>query len=89
MERHFRGYSVQHIPRNENLEADGLAKTAASKKPLPPDVFYVTIPSIMVKRLHHIQAEDCRASLVSFIQGTFERTSETEYERVVQRAKNY
>jgi ribonuclease HI len=26
MERHFKGYSVQHIPRNDNNEADKLAK---------------------------------------------------------------
>jgi ribonuclease HI len=28
MERHFKGYSVQHIPRNDNNEADKLAKAA-------------------------------------------------------------
>jgi ribonuclease HI len=29
MERHFKGYSVQHIPRDDNNEADKLAKAAA------------------------------------------------------------
>jgi hypothetical protein len=28
MERHFKGYSVQHIPRDDNNEADKLAKAA-------------------------------------------------------------
>lgn len=91
MERHFQGYSAQHISRNENLEADDLSKTAASKNPLPLDVLYelITIPSIIVKRMHHIQIEAWRAPLVSFIQGTFEPTSEIEHKRVSQRSKNY
>lgn len=82
---------MQHIPRNENLEADVLAMTAASKKTLPSDVFYelITIPSFIVKRLNHIQREDWRAPLVSFIQGTFEQVFEIEHKRVAQRAKNY
>jgi ribonuclease HI len=29
MERHFKGYSVQHIPRDHNNEVDKLAKAAA------------------------------------------------------------
>jgi ribonuclease HI len=29
MERHFKGYTVQHIPRDDNNEADRLAKAAA------------------------------------------------------------
>jgi ribonuclease HI len=32
MERHFKGYSVQHIPRNDNNEADKLAKAAATNQ---------------------------------------------------------
>jgi ribonuclease HI len=36
MERHFKGYTVQHIPRDDNNEADRLAKAAArNKKCLP------------------------------------------------------
>jgi ribonuclease HI len=31
MERHFKGYSVQHIPRDDNNEADKKAKAAARK----------------------------------------------------------
>jgi hypothetical protein len=28
MEKHFEGYSVHHIPRNDNYEADKLVKAA-------------------------------------------------------------
>jgi ribonuclease HI len=35
MERHFKGYSVQHIPRHDNNEADKLAKAVARNQELP------------------------------------------------------
>jgi hypothetical protein len=39
MERHFKGYTVQHIPRDDNNEVDRLAKAAARNQEMPPDVF--------------------------------------------------
>jgi hypothetical protein len=32
MEKHFRAYTVQHISRNDNNEADKLAKAPAQKQ---------------------------------------------------------
>jgi ribonuclease HI len=40
MEKHFMGFTLRHIPRSENIEADELAKAAAQKAPMPVDVFY-------------------------------------------------
>ena len=40
MEKYFKGFIAIHIPRSQNDEADKLAKAAARKEPLPPDVFY-------------------------------------------------
>ena len=40
MEKHFKRFTVIHIPRDENQEADKLSKAAAHKEALPPDVFY-------------------------------------------------
>jgi ribonuclease HI len=53
MERHFKGYSIQHIPRDDNNEADKLAKAAARNQELPPNVFFKIIkdPSIKESRL--------------------------------------
>jgi ribonuclease HI len=53
MERHFKGYSIQHIPRDDNNEADKLAKVAARNQELPPNVFFKIIkePSIKESRL--------------------------------------
>jgi hypothetical protein len=31
---------VQHIPRDDNNEADKLAKAAARNQEMPPDVFF-------------------------------------------------
>ena len=35
MEKYFKGFTVIHIPRSQNDEADKLAKAAARKEPLP------------------------------------------------------
>jgi hypothetical protein len=40
MERHFKGYSVQHIPRDDNNEVDKLVKAAARNQEMSPDVFF-------------------------------------------------
>jgi hypothetical protein len=42
MERHFRGFTIEHLPRKNNSEADVLPKKA-----MPPDVFFeiLTAPS--------------------------------------------
>jgi ribonuclease HI len=48
MEKNFKVYSVHHIPRNDNNEADKMAKAAAQNHAMPPDVFYEIIrePSV-------------------------------------------
>jgi ribonuclease HI len=40
IEKFFFGFTVKKIPRDQNNEADMLAKEAAQNEPLPPDVFY-------------------------------------------------
>jgi ribonuclease HI len=39
MERFFKGFTVKYIERTKNSEADELAKAAAKKMEIPPDVF--------------------------------------------------
>jgi ribonuclease HI len=48
IEKYFKGYSVQHVPRDHKNKADKLAKAAARNHPMPPDVFFKIIkePSI-------------------------------------------
>lgn len=40
MEKHFAGFTLRHIPRSENAEANELAKAVANSTPMPPDVFF-------------------------------------------------
>ena len=48
MEKHFLGFIVRSISRNDNFEADDLAKAAAQNLPIPPDVFYqkLKVPAV-------------------------------------------
>ena len=43
MENHFRCFTIIHIPRAQNDEADRLAKATARKKQFPLDVFFKEI----------------------------------------------
>jgi ribonuclease HI len=43
LEKQFKGFTLQHVERNKNEEADALAKAAAKGKALPSDVFYHVI----------------------------------------------
>jgi hypothetical protein len=49
MERHFKGYSVQHIPRYDNNKVDKLAKAVARIQEMPPDVFFKIIKEPSIK----------------------------------------
>jgi ribonuclease HI len=49
MERHFKGYSVQHIPRDDNNEADKLAKAVARNQAMPLDVLFKIIKEPSIK----------------------------------------
>ncbi|CAN6343250.1 unnamed protein product [Urochloa humidicola] len=45
LERKFQGFTVTHIPRADNAEADALAKATAQRHPVPPEVFFTTTQS--------------------------------------------
>jgi hypothetical protein len=49
MEKFFKGFTVEHIERAKNTEVDELAKAAARKAVLPPDVFFQVIEDPFVK----------------------------------------
>jgi hypothetical protein len=65
MENFYKGFTIEHIERAKNTEADELAKATAKNMVLPPDVFFQTIedPSVKIvepeKRMVNIvQGED-------------------------------
>jgi hypothetical protein len=94
MERHFKGYSVQHIPRDDNNEADKLAKVAARNQELPPDVFFEIIkePSIKESRpkiMNVVETLDWRAEIMAYLRGHYEPQDELQEKRLKQRARGY
>jgi hypothetical protein len=83
MERHFKGYSVQHIPRDDNNEADKLAKIAARNQEMPPDVFFEIIKEPSIKEtkpkiVNVVENHDWRAEIMAFLRGHYEPQYELE-----------
>jgi hypothetical protein len=93
MERHFKGYSVQHIPRDDNNEADKLAKAAARNQEMPPDVFFEIIKESIKKArpkiMNVIETPDWRAEIMAYLRGHYEPQDEVEEKRLKQRARGY
>jgi ribonuclease HI len=94
MERYLKGYSVQHIPRNDNNEADKLAKAAARNQELHPDVFFEIIrePSIKESRpkiVNVVKTPDWRAEIMAYLRGHYEPQDELQEKRLKQRARGY
>jgi hypothetical protein len=89
MERHFKGYSVQHIPRDDNNEADKLAKAAARNQVMPPDVFFEIIKESKPKIVNVVEICDWRAEIMAYLRGHYEPQDELEEKRLKQRARGY
>jgi hypothetical protein len=49
MERHFRGFTVENLPRKNNSEADEVAKKAAREEAMPPDVFFEVLTALSTR----------------------------------------
>jgi ribonuclease HI len=89
MERHFKG-----LPRDDNNEADKLAKAAARNQELPPDVFFKIIrePSIKESRpkiVNIVETPDWRAEIMAYLRGYYEPQDELQEKRLKQRARGY
>jgi ribonuclease HI len=94
MERHFRGNSVQHIPRDDNNKTDKLAKAAARNHPMSPDFFFEIIkePSIKEpkpKNVNFVETRDWRAKIMVYLRGHYEQQEELEEKRLKQTARGY
>jgi hypothetical protein len=96
LEASFEGFSVKHIPRVENEHADLLAKSAAQGLPLPSEVFFETIkaPSVelmerAVFTISHVNSEDWRTEIISFLQGNRLSDDEAYNKRMEARTRLY
>jgi ribonuclease HI len=63
MKRFFKGFTVQYIERTKNEEADELAKAAAKKAVIPPEVFFHIIED------HSVKTVEPEPRMVNIIQG--------------------
>jgi ribonuclease HI len=94
MERHFKGYSVQHIPRDDNNDAYKLAKVGARNQVMPPDVFFEIIKELSIKEtkpkiVSVVEIPDWRAEIMAYLRGHYEPQDELEEKRLKQRARGY
>jgi hypothetical protein len=55
LERQFKGFTLQHVDRAKNEEADALAKAAVRGEALPSDVFYHVIGTPAVRSPEGLQ----------------------------------
>jgi ribonuclease HI len=51
LERRFKGFTLKYISQAKNREADELAKAAANNSPLPVDIFYQVLHTLVIKGL--------------------------------------
>jgi ribonuclease HI len=104
LERQFKGFTLHHVDRARNEEADTLAKVAARGETLPADVFYHVIGTPAVRNPeglqvtndaegHHIikliMTEDWRAPITLFLQGYYHPSDVNEAKRLKHRSRDF
>jgi ribonuclease HI len=104
LERQFKGFTLQHVDRAKNEEADALAKAAARGEALPSDVFYHVIGTPAVRSpeglqitndseghriVNLIMTENWRAPITLFLQGYYHPTDINEAKRLKHRSRDF
>jgi ribonuclease HI len=104
LERQFKGFTLQHVDRARNEEADALAKAAARGEALPSDVFYLVIGTPAVRSpeglqvtndteghriINLIMTEDWRAPITLFLQGYYHPSDVNEAKRLKHRSRDF
>jgi hypothetical protein len=104
LERQFKGFTLQHVDRARNEEADALAKAAARGETLPSDVFYHVVGTPAVRNLeglqvtndakgHHIvnliMTKDWRAPITLFLQGYYHPSDINEAKRLKHQSRDF
>jgi ribonuclease HI len=104
LERQFKGFTLQHVDRARNEEADALAKAAARGETLSSDVFYHIIGTPAIRNLEGLQVtndaeghrivnlimtEDWRAPITLFLQGYYHPSDVNETKRLKHRSRDF
>jgi hypothetical protein len=97
LERQFKGFTLQHVDRARNEEADALAKAAGRGETLSSNVFYHVIGTLAVCNLEGLQVtndaeghridnlimtKDWRAPITLFLQGYYHPSDVNEAKRL-------
>jgi hypothetical protein len=95
-EKYFEGFTVKNISRNDNSNADELAKAATQNTSFPQDVFYQILKQASIKavqatprEVHIIQSEDWRAPIMAYLRRHYEPENEVNNIKMKQRIRNY
>jgi hypothetical protein len=104
LEKQFKGFTLQHVDRNKNEEADALAKAVAKDEAPPSDVFYHVIGTPAVRSpeglqisqdveghqiVNLIMAEDWWAPITLYLQGHYHPTDRDEAKRLKHRSRDF
>jgi ribonuclease HI len=104
LEKQFKGFTLQHVDRARNEEADALAKAAARGKALHSDVFYHVISTPAVRNpeglqittnaegyriVNLIMAEDWWAPITLFLQGYYHPGDVNEAKLLKHRSRDF
>jgi hypothetical protein len=96
MERHFRGFTIEYLPRKINGEANELAKKVVRGEAMPPNVFFeiLTAPSIKpdkqsLSTVNAIASIDWRVPIITFLRGHYEPVETHNMKRIQARVKGY
>jgi ribonuclease HI len=104
LERQFKGFTLQHVDRAKNEEADALAKAVAKGEALPSDVFYHVIGTPAVRSpeglqitndseghriVNLIMTEDWWAPITLVLQGYYHPTDINEAKRLKHRSRDF
>jgi ribonuclease HI len=104
LEKQFKGFTLQHVDRARNEEADTLAKAAANGETLPSEVFYHVIGTPAVRNpeglqvtndaeghriVNLIMTEDWRALITLYLQGHYHPSDINEAKRLKHRSWDF
>jgi hypothetical protein len=96
METFFKGFTLEHMESAKNTDADELAKAAAKKSELPPNVFFQVIKDPSVKTvepeprmINVIQGQDWQALILAYLHHHYEPNNTIELTKMQQRVKAY
>jgi hypothetical protein len=96
LERRFQGFTLKHIPRAENAEADELVKAAANNLPIPEGAFYqiLHVPTTQAiakafKTVLVTESEDWRQLITDYLNNVHHSEDEASTVRMAAKARSY